>query len=55
MELLKEIEKMKEDLVRLADTKKDPLKDIEIYEQNCAIDEKIVEFIRRNIKVTKEI
>lgn len=46
MELSKEIEKMKEELINLADTKKNPLKDSEIYEQSCAIDKKIVEFLK---------
>lgn len=46
MNLSSEIEEMKQQLVHLADTKDDPLKDSEIYEQSCAIDEKIVEFIK---------
>lgn len=52
MELLKEIEKMKEDLANLADTKTEPLKDLEIYEQSCAIDKKIVEFLKTSKRNT---
>lgn len=46
MDLSREIEEMKQELVNLADTKDEPLKDSEIYKQSCAIDEKIVEFIK---------
>ena len=46
MDLSREIEDMKQKLVNLANTKDEPLKDSEIYEQSCAIDKKIVEFIK---------
>ncbi len=46
MDLSKEIEMMKKSLTDLANTKKEPLKDPQIYELSCAIDKKIVEFIK---------
>lgn len=50
MDLSREIEEMKQELVNLADTKDDPLKDSEIYQQSCAIDKKIVEYIKLLMK-----
>lgn len=49
MDIAKEIEEMKRQLILLADTKDNQLNDAEVYKQSCAIDEKIVEFVKNNV------
>ncbi len=52
MNLVKEIEKLQEELKSLAEKKNNPLDDPEVYNRSCVIDKMIVELMKS--KVIKE-
>ncbi len=47
MDLVKEIKKLQQELISLAETENKPLDDPEIYKRSCKIDRMIVQLMKK--------